>query len=344
MVMKRGTAVKLIVREGIWYISGTVLKPDGTVTRMRRSTGIPRTHKPLAEIEMTRIVTDLMAGRDPNTGGVFVREGIRRYLNRPTKPGQTDQYFLGKMNEKFGGKKLPKLDKKEVMDFVFGGGVLPNTIARRVTSVNAMLNYAEQSGIAVPSWRLKKPRFDDARDRWLTEDERDRLIEAIDVRARALLVFLFFTGARFGEATGLTFDNVVSGAAMLKSRKGAAGKVKTRAVPLLPIVQAWMDAPDGGYVFKTPEGKKWDRTTFSKYFREACDKAKVEDFRPHDCRHTFASLLIQKGASLREVAELLGHSRMDMVMRYSHLAPTHLNKAIGLLDKYASGTVTDTVV
>ena len=61
-------------------------------------------------------------------------------------------------------------------------------------------------------------------------------------------------------------------------------------------------------------------------------RADITDFRIHDLRHTFASLLVTDGTPLMEVRQLLGHSTTKMIERYTHLAPDSLELAVGLLD------------
>jgi Phage integrase family len=67
-------------------------------------------------------------------------------------------------------------------------------------------------------------------------------------------------------------------------------------------------------------------------FRTAMEIAGIKDFTWHDLRHTFASWLMMRGASLRAVAELLGHRGLRMVMRYAHLSPAYLSAEVRLLD------------
>lgn len=69
---------------------------------------------------------------------------------------------------------------------------------------------------------------------------------------------------------------------------------------------------------------------------EALKKSRIEDFKFHDLRHTFASNLVMEGAELNDVRELLGHKKMDMTLRYAHLSPKHKTKVINILDRVMS--------
>jgi site-specific recombinase XerD len=72
------------------------------------------------------------------------------------------------------------------------------------------------------------------------------------------------------------------------------------------------------------------------WFPSALEEAKIDDYSWHCNRHTFASRLVMAGVDLRTVAELLGHRTLQMVMRYSHLAPEHQASAVDRLVKMAN--------
>ena len=103
--------------------------------------------------------------------------------------------------------------------------------------------------------------------------------------------------------------------------KGRPKKKRVRSVPLhdeiLPMVlrRAEEAKKSGGVLFPTAVGTKWSGTTWGNHFQRAVSRAKLEDLRTYDLGSTFASHLIQNGASLRAVADLLGHSGLGMVMR-----------------------------
>ncbi|MHC4293301.1 MAG: site-specific integrase, partial [Planctomycetota bacterium] len=85
------------------------------------------------------------------------------------------------------------------------------------------------------------------------------------------------------------------------------------------------------YVFYDP--KAWKRyKNVKRSFATACKRAKLIDFHFHDMRHTFASHLVMSGVDLTTVSKLLGHKDIKMTLRYSHLAPAHMKKAVDMLD------------
>ena len=70
------------------------------------------------------------------------------------------------------------------------------------------------------------------------------------------------------------------------------------------------------------------------WFEDAIAKAGISNFTWHDIRHTFASRLVMAGVDLRTVAELMGHKKIQMTMRYAHLAPSHKLDAVGKLSAF----------
>jgi integrase len=325
-------SLRLSLRNDVWQVTGTVVTPDGGRLRVRKSTGYDKHMKPYAQEAMGRILTEALSGKmSTKTSAVSVGQAVRLFCERPSGVGATDVGILNRFDRAYGKMRLVELTVADVQLWVNARGNAASTVKREINSIMAMLNHARDMGLEVPALQLKKPKVDDTRTRWLTESERDALIEASDPMIKGLVTFLFFTGARLGEAFRLSHSDVVDGKAMLGTRKGKSGKTRVRAVPLVPQIRRHIGEGGTGLVFPNTKGVMWDRNNFYDYFYPACDCVGIKDFRPHDCRHTFASLLVQRGASLRAVADLLGHSSLAMVMRYSHLAPSHLESTIGLL-------------
>ena len=93
------------------------------------------------------------------------------------------------------------------------------------------------------------------------------------------------------------------------------------------------DKTNSPYVFRNEEGKPYNPKNVYKVFKKSLEHAGIEDFRFHDLRHCFASWNWQAGVDIYTLAELMGHKDTKMTMRYAHITPVHLTKAIGLLEK-----------
>lgn len=201
---------------------------------------------------------------------------------------------------------------------------------------------------AVPRVRLEKE--PQGRLRWLTKEEASRLLGKCDVSKNPLLGAIvrlaLGTGMRREEILGLTWERVDFARGVLRLEQTKSGR--RREIPMDDTAYAALSSVRGareGLVFTKADGRRWGKIRTS--FESAVEAAKVDDFRFHDLRHTFASWAVQRGASLHELKDLLGHSSLAMVMRYAHLAPENLrqavNKAGAVLAEVLRGETADAV-
>jgi len=207
------------------------------------------------------------------------------------------------------------------------------TVNRALALLRHLLRLAHEEWEllnAVP--RIRMEREAEGRLRWLTSEEATRLLDACrksrNEHLTDLVEFALFTGMRRGEVLGLTWERVdrARGVVLLDVTKSS----KRREVPLnsrADAVLARRGSRSSGLVFGI---RRWDR--FRSAWENAVERAKLADFHFHDLRHTFASWAVQRGASLQEVKDLLGHHSLAMTLRYGHLAPEHLRTAVARLD------------
>ena len=177
------------------------------------------------------------------------------------------------------------------------------------------------------------------RIRYLTEDEISRLlIECEGPKQKHLhriVVCALNTGMRKGEILGLRWDQVKNGFIYLEKTKTK----NRREIPInedLAKILREIRKEDGltsRYVF-TYARRAIDRV--DRAFRAALKRAHINDFRFHDLRHTAASHMVMRGASLKEIQEILGHTTMTMTLRYAHLGEEQKKRAVGLLNGLTS--------
>jgi integrase len=149
-----------------------------------------------------------------------------------------------------------------------------------------------------------------------------------------MVIFMTNTGARLGEMLKLDWRNVDLTArrvVFVDTKNGTDRGVSLNTDAFDAI--ASLDHRSGP-VFLNARGKPYEaerNCSVEASFKLACKRAGIEGVTPHTLRHTFASWLVMAGIPLRTVAELLGHKRLDMVMRYSHLSTDHLASAVDVL-------------
>lgn len=225
----------------------------------------------------------------------------------------------------------------------------PATVHRNCLGpLMAILHHAEAvfPDFVAPRISKKRWRLPKGRARWLTPDEAERLIAACSPHMRPLVVFLLYTGARLGEALKLDWSDVDLGCRRTVFRDTKNGE--TRGVPLHErIVVELGNLPHReGRVFRRPDGARYaDRGgmgggEIKTGFKAACRRAGIQDFTPHDCRHTWATWFYAKHRDIRALMELAGWKSERMVMRYTHVNPDHLAAAINALPWEETGKAT----
>ncbi|MDE3016596.1 MAG: site-specific integrase [Pseudomonadota bacterium] len=175
--------------------------------------------------------------------------------------------------------------------------------------------------------KLPEPR---GRIRFLDEDERKRLLEACQVVDNDLLYLLVVlalsTGARHGELINLRWKDVdfKRNVIVLHDTKNKERRVLPLACYALELIKKHHAARNKAtdLVFPAPRNPK-EPWVSRPVWLIAVKNAGLDDFRFHDLRHSAASYLAMNGASLAEIAEVLGHKTLAMVKRYAHLSEAH---------------------
>ena len=222
----------------------------------------------------------------------------------------------------------------------------PATVNRYLTSLSHAFAVAAREWEWLgqsPVRNVKKLREPRGRVRFLSDEERSRLLAACQVaddsRLYVLVVLAVSTGARQGELLRLRWPDIDlrRGVAVLHQTKND----ERRALPLTGLALAVLTERskvrrlDTDLVFANSEGQPiFPR----KAWEDALRAAQIEDFRFHDLRHSAASYLAMSGATLAEIAEVLGHKTLAMVKRYSHLTDLHTSKVVARMNEKIFGS------
>jgi len=243
----------------------------------------------------------------------------------------------------------------ECRDKLANGEVRKGVKRSPATVVRYMSALSHAFTIAVKEWmwlddspmrKVTKPKEPRGRVRFLTDDERKRLLESCKKAESKFLyemvVLALSTGMRHGEILRITWDDVnfEKGYLILHETKNG----ERRRVPLMghafDIIKALYEQRDISNALLFPYYKK-TKVNKPVYIRNAwlnaLKTAAIKDFRFHDLRHSAASYLAMNGATLAEIAEVLGHKTLSMVKRYAHLSEAHTSKVVASMNERIFG-------
>jgi integrase len=212
----------------------------------------------------------------------------------------------------------------------------PATVNRYLSSLSHLFTVAMHEWNLVerhPVREVKRHAEPLGRARFLTDRERRQLLPQCK-RSRwhqlhFLVLLAISTGARRSELIKLKWSDITLSARRPEIHVSESKNGDARFLPLightLAIVRAMKrrHPPVNSYVFPARNGGDGPYRGFDKHWYEALAAAGIEDFRFHDLRHTCASYLAGDGASLLEIADVLGHRSLRMTLRYAHLGTGH---------------------
>ncbi len=183
---------------------------------------------------------------------------------------------------------------------------------------------------ASPMVKVGKKSEPRGRVRFLSDDERERLLTACkessnpDLYLAVLLALT--TGARQGESMGATWKQIDLQRAtlQLEETKNGSRRALHLTAPVLALLKerSKVRRIDSDLLFPSRVNPR-QPVDLRQPWEQALKRAGIEDFHWHDLRHTFASYAAMSGATLPELAALLGHKTLAMVQRYAHLSPQH---------------------
>jgi integrase len=180
-----------------------------------------------------------------------------------------------------------------------------------------------------PVSKVRKPKEPRGRVRFLTDDERERLLAACKVSRNRYLylivVLAISTGARRGELLSLRWPDVDLKRCTLTFQETKNGERRT--VPCtgyaFDLLKQHAQGRCSGISLVFPDATGRKPLSIKDAFANSVQRSGISNFHFHDLRHTFASYLAMQGASLLEIATVLGHKTLQMVQRYAHLSEPH---------------------
>ncbi|MGZ4030839.1 MAG: site-specific tyrosine recombinase XerD [Tumebacillaceae bacterium] len=223
-------------------------------------------------------------------------------------------------------------------------GRATSTISRNLASMRAFYGFMLRDGLidGDPTTNLESPKIEKRLPKVLTVDEVESLLEGPDggsvagIRDKAMLELLYATGIRVSELVALNISDVNLNMGFLKCYgKGSKERIIPLGTMALKTVSDYVmrsrvkllrDQSEES-LFLNHHGQRLSRQGFWKIIKKYALAARIEkEITPHTLRHSFATHLLENGADLRSVQEMLGHADISTTQIYTHLTKSRLKE------------------
>ena len=238
---------------------------------------------------------------------------------------------------------LKRDDISDFINYLSSKGLKTSSIIRRSTVIRLFYIYLNKEKlIDVPLTGLYLPKNEKHLPSVLSTDEVDALLDCFDltkeveIRDKAMLETMYASGLRVSELLSLELGNINFVQGYIKTKgKGS----KERIIPIgefaLEYLSLYIDKVrrcnvgyKTKYVFLNKDGKPISRQYFWRKVKEYALRANIyTEISPHTLRHSFATHLLENGANLREVQEMLGHSKIETTQIYTHISTKRIISA-----------------
>jgi tyrosine recombinase XerC len=233
---------------------------------------------------------------------------------------------------------------RDYLSYLVGRGIVKASIARKLSAIRSFYRYLVREGILKtnPIERASSPKLDKRLPSFLTLDEVERLLNAPDLstpqgqRDRALLELLYASGLRVSELVSLDLNQINLDTSEIRVwGKGSKERVVLMGKPATEALRNYLEQSrpkllgkkKTNAIFLNRYGQRLPERSVQRILADYAAKAGIEKrVHPHILRHTFATHLLDGGADLRVVQELLGHARLSSTQIYTHVTKSQARK------------------
>lgn len=243
-----------------------------------------------------------------------------------------------------------QLSENDIVDFTYKQGLdelRATTISRRISTIKNFYIFLEKEGIKnYLSSEIILPKKDKHIPSILTLEEIERLLDTPDIssksglRDRAMIEVMYACGLRVSEIINMKIKSINFQEKIIQiTGKGN----KTRNIPISEIAIYYLNkyikearthikgSKNSDFIFLNLNGKKLTRQYFFEIIKKYANIAKIEkNISPHTLRHSFATHLLENGANLRTVQQMLGHTNAETTQIYTHLSNKTIHKTYDL--------------